>query len=93
MRICQSCKKEIAGDLFIGRQGQCPFCEADLHSCLNCFFYERGVYNDCREGQAERVLEKGRSNFCDFFRFQDSKGNAGAAPVNSKDKLDALFKK
>lgn len=92
MKICQSCKKEIPGDTPIGRQTQCPFCGADLHVCLNCVFYEPGVYNNCRESQAERVLDKSRSNFCDYFRFRNSKENAVASAVNAKDKLAALFK-
>ena len=56
MKICHKCKKEIAEDFFVGRQLQCPSCEADLHWCLNCSFYDVGAYNDCREPQAERVL-------------------------------------
>jgi len=93
MKVCQSCKKTIPSDLFIGRQAQCPFCGVDLHCCRNCLFYERGAYNDCREGQAERVLDKSRSNFCDFFRFRDSKENAGAPAGSAKDKLETLFNK
>jgi len=85
--------KEIPADLFVGRQEQCPFCGSDLHSCLNCVFYEPGAYNDCREVQAERVLDKSRSNFCDFFRFRKESGKTGAMPMDPKDKLEALFKK
>jgi len=58
MNICHKCKKEIAEDFFVGRQSQCPSCGTDLHCCLNCSFYELGAYNDCREPQAERVLDK-----------------------------------
>ena len=93
MNICRHCKKEIPADLFIGRQEQCPFCRSDLHSCLNCVFYERGGYNDCREVQAERVLDKSRSNFCDFFHFRNESGKTKAVPFDPKDKLEALFKK
>jgi hypothetical protein len=93
MRICQSCKKEIPADLFIGRQEQCPFCGTDLHRCLNCVFYERGVYNDCREGQAERVLDKSRSNFCDYFRFPAAKEDSNTVTSDPKIKLESLFKK
>jgi hypothetical protein len=51
-------------------------------------------YNECREPQAERVVDKEKSNFCDFFTPRRS-GAAAGAP--SKDdllkKLDDLFKK
>jgi len=93
MKICNQCKKEIPAELFIGRQAQCLFCRNDLHVCVNCAFYEPGTYNDCREGQAERVLDKTRSNFCDYFRFAVSTEKAGDKQSDPKAKLNALFKK
>lgn len=93
MNVCHKCRKEIADDFFVGRQSQCPSCGADLHCCLNCFFYEPGAYNDCREPQAERVLDKDRSNFCDFFSFKGGAKSSGPAASDAKDKLENLFKK
>jgi len=93
MKICHKCKIELADDFFAGRQTQCPSCGADLHCCLNCSFYEIGAYNDCRESQAERVLDKSRSNFCDFFRFKFGKNSSGSVAATAQDKLEALFKK
>jgi hypothetical protein len=94
MKICAACQKEIPIDLRIGRRDLCPFCGADLHCCFNCVFFERGAYNDCRESQAERVLEKNRANFCDFFRFKETtSAAAGRSGTSPKDKLEALFRK
>jgi hypothetical protein len=93
MNICHKCRKEIAEYFFIGRQTQCPSCGADLHCCLNCSFYELGAYNDCREPQAERVLDKTRSNFCDFFKFKQIGVSSGSADSGTKGKLEDLFKK
>ncbi|PKN38402.1 MAG: hypothetical protein CVU62_06010 [Deltaproteobacteria bacterium HGW-Deltaproteobacteria-2] len=93
MKICHKCKKEIAGDFFVGRQAQCPSCGVDLHCCLNCSFYEIGAYNDCREPQAERVLDKIRSNFCDYFKFKQTGKSSSSAGSETKDKLESLFKK
>jgi hypothetical protein len=92
MKICNKCKKEIADDFFVGRQSQCPSCGVDLHCCLNCCFYDVGAYNYCREPQAERVLEKNRSNFCDFFKFIQPGNSSGTADSGTKDKLEELFK-
>ena len=77
----------------MGRQAQCPACGADLHCCLNCSFYEPGAYNDCRESQAERVLDKAHSNFCDFFSFKGGAKSSVPASSDAKDKLENLFKK
>jgi len=93
MYICHKCKKVIADGFFVGRQSQCPSCEADLHCCFNCSFYDVSAYNDYREPQAERVLDKTRSNFCDFFRFKQTANYSGAADLGTKDKLEDLFKK
>lgn len=77
----------------IGRNEVCVSCGADLRCCLNCTHYDLGRYNSCREPQAERVLDKDKRNFCDFF----SVGKAGAAKkdpaAGAKSRLDALFKK
>jgi hypothetical protein len=53
------------------------------------------LYNQCRESQAERVLDKERSNFCDFFSFNEycSDAKAKGAGETPRDKLEALFKK
>ncbi len=93
MNVCHKCRKEIADDFFVGRQTQCPFCGYDLHCCMNCSFYDSGAYNDCRESQAERVLDKTRSNFCDFFLFRSGDKSSVSAASGAKDNLEALFKK
>jgi hypothetical protein len=53
-----------------------------------------GAYNDCREPQAERVIEKGRSNYCDFFVFRDAEANAKGndSGMSVKTKIASLFK-
>ncbi|HOG11691.1 MAG: hypothetical protein PHW80_08500 [Smithellaceae bacterium] len=93
MKCCAHCQKEIPEGEPAGRQAQCPFCGADLHICLNCVFYEPGIYNDCRESQAERVVEKSRSNFCDYFQYRTGAAKPGRRPADLQEKLGALFKK
>jgi hypothetical protein len=95
MRICNSCKETLEVGPKVGRRESCPFCESDLHVCLNCRFYDPGSYNDCREPQAERVVDKGRSNFCDYFEFRDSSsgGRRKEEKTDPTAKLEGLFKK
>lgn len=94
MKRCHACLKEIEIKIPVGRQEICLFCQSDLHSCLNCAFYVQGSYNSCREPQAERVIEKSRSNFCGYFVFSDSVpgGTIGDIRDTAKAKLEALFK-
>ncbi len=95
MRVCYKCRKGQNSDGTVGRRDTCPSCGSDLHVCLNCRFYDPGSYNDCREPQAERVVEKDRSNFCDYFAFGDSVSGGGVKQedLDPKGKLDDLFKK
>jgi hypothetical protein len=78
-----------------GRRDTCASCGADLHACIQCDFYAPGAYNDCREPQADRVVDKERSNFCDYFRPATGAGPKGATSARdeARARLDALFKK
>jgi hypothetical protein len=49
--------------------------------------------NECRENQADRVVEKERSNFCDYFRPRLGAGTGMSAQEKAKAAADALFKK
>ncbi len=95
MNTCHHCGKELDTDLKAGRRDTCPYCDADLHVCLNCRFYDPGSYNQCREPQAERVLDKEKSNFCDYFNFRDSAHGESRKEnkYSAQEKLEALFKK
>jgi hypothetical protein len=76
------------------RRDTCPSCGADLHSCVQCDFYAPGHYNDCREPQADRVLDREKANFCDFFRpTAGGAARTSSAKDEARAKLDALFRK
>jgi len=95
MATCFSCGTQLDTVGKPGRADTCTACDADVHCCRNCEFYDPGSYNDCCETQAERVLEKNRSNFCDYFAFKESSGaspgkNSPSGPKSNP--LDDLFK-
>lgn len=94
MKTCYRCKHEVKTHATIGRKDVCPFCNADLRCCLNCRHYEPSLYNQCRETQAERVLEKDRSNFCEYFIFRESSlQDPSVKSKEARNKLEELFKK
>lgn len=91
--ICFSCEKETGFTELVGRRDECPHCSADARVCKNCEFYDPRCENECKEPSAERVTEKDRSNFCDFF--QGNKRKPGE-PLEKKDlraAAEQLFKK
>lgn len=78
----------------VGRRDECSHCGADLHCCRNCEFYDPTSYNECREPVADRVKEKDRSNFCDWFKLRDQKfGTKNNQVEEAKRKLEELFRK
>ena len=95
MKVCHRCRKELDLQDRPGRAETCPHCRADLRCCLNCAFFDPAAYNACREPQAERVLEKDRGHFCDYFHFRDAR--APSAPrdpkADARSRLEDLFKK
>lgn len=93
MPSCFSCGKELQISESVGRGETCPHCGADLHCCRNCEFYDPKAYNECREPMAERVVEKDRSNFCDYFQMADKSFQVRDKAAEAKRKLEELFKK
>ncbi|MHB1845894.1 MAG: hypothetical protein ACYCWW_13795 [Deltaproteobacteria bacterium] len=78
----------------IGRRDQCGDCGSDLHSCAQCRFYDPSASNQCREPQAERVQDKERSNYCEYFQLDGTPGGSRDAVADeAKRRLEQLFKK
>ena len=91
---CWNCARKIevvAGDR-IGFRDDCPACGRALHACRNCGFYDPAYNNSCREPMAERVVDKERFNFCEYFKPGDAAVKSPAR-TGAQDKLEALFKK
>lgn len=89
---CYFCGKKLEIEGRVGRSDSCPHCRSDLHACVQCRFYDPAAYNQCGEPQAERVLDKEKSNFCDYFEFTGRKKDADKKRETFS-KLEGLFKK
>ncbi|MBW1668394.1 MAG: hypothetical protein JRI79_08740 [Deltaproteobacteria bacterium] len=93
---CAFCKAPIEINGTVGRRDTCPNCNRDLRCCKQCEFYDPSAYNECREVNAERIVDKERANFCDYFVFRGSKVPGGVASSRVRDAkkaLEALFQK
>ena len=93
---CKACGKKFSStDSNISMREECPHCGADIHACIYCRFYSEAAYNQCREPQAERVVDKSRNNMCDYFEFSEDSNSGFSGKFNKKDylkQLDDLFK-
>ena len=90
---CHSCGKNLSFSLGekISFSEECDHCADDIHNCRMCKFYDSQSYNECKEPSAERIVEKEKRNFCEYFSLigtskDDDKENAAISAA------EALFK-
>ena len=74
MKRCYKCQKPYVEPEGPGFQDVCEECSSYLHCCQNCFFYEPGHHNDCKETQSDFVSDKNGLNRCEYFRFKAAPG-------------------
>ncbi|EKD42456.1 MAG: hypothetical protein ACD_73C00146G0002 [uncultured bacterium] len=92
---CPFCSKELTLDPKISFRESCFYCVRDLHCCFACHFYDTSAANECREPQADPVIDKEKANYCEYFQFAN-KGFSGQKEdpaIAAKRKLEELFKK
>ena len=82
----------------IYRNSECPVCNTDLHSCLNCKFYDESSHYECKETIDELVKDKERRNFCDYFvekQYDSNSDNSSKsvedAKKSARDAFNSLF--
>lgn len=88
--VCRSCGAENEVGETVGRRDSCERCLADLRACVQCRHYEPGYHNDCRENQAELVVDKEKANFCDFFQAATGQAKSTGGSL-SKDEAAAQW--
>ena len=95
--LCFSCHKnyEIDESRAVARNEECNHCGAATRCCKMCDFYDENSFNECREPMAERISEKEKPNFCNYFRLanKDKNENAKQERQSVLDAANALFKK
>jgi hypothetical protein len=92
--VCWKCGASLAAEpLPLARVSECPSCNADLHVCRLCEFYDTAVAKSCREPVADEVHNKERANFCDYFQPRPDAWTApDAQPAQAaRNALDTLF--
>ncbi len=88
---CYGCGATVRIDGPVGRRTTCPQCDADLHSCMNCRFYDESAAHECREPHADHLVDKVASNPCDLFQLGDGASRRRQGSKAARDRLAALF--
>ena len=88
---CWQCGESLAELLYpFRRNDECPACRADVHVCRMCEFYDPTMGDSCREPVADKVNDKERANFCDYYRATPGAYRA-TEDAAARIELDALF--
>ena len=90
--FCYKCRKELSVEGVVARTSECPHCYASIRCCMMCQFYDKSCYNECREPSAERVTDKEKANFCDYFKLAFHGPSAEEEKSSLLDEANALFK-
>jgi hypothetical protein len=90
---CAFCGEEISIGKRVMRNDTCSHCGRDVRCCKQCKFYDRNAYNECREVNADRIVDKERANFCDYFLPVGSHRKNVNSAQEARKALEALFKK
>ncbi len=89
---CCFCGSSIPINEFF-RGDSCAKCKRDTRVCKNCDWYDPAYNNSCRENQADRVVDKEKSNFCDYFKPSFRSFSPRSSGDQAKAAAEALFKK
>jgi hypothetical protein len=93
--VCWKCGASLEGMLLpLSRQDKCRACNADLHVCRLCRFYNDRISDHCNEPLAAGLVsDVTRANFCDYFKPRPDAWHVAdtRAAASTKDALDALF--
>lgn len=93
MMSCHACGTSFNVSVRVSFRAVCDSCGLELHACLNCRFHDEGVSNQCRESEAELVVDKERANRCEWFQPRGEAASEEEDGVASREKREALFRK
>lgn len=92
---CFRCGESLAElSLPFSRRDECPNCRNYLHVCKQCRLFDSTVPRQCREDDADDVVEKERLNYCDYFSPSDAAFDPDAKVESdaAQQALEDLFK-
>jgi len=89
---CYFCGSEVELTDKVFQKDACPRCKKDLHSCVQCRFYDPKAHHQCREPMADFVRDKEKRNSCTYFEFS-GRTKAFADAQDARQKLEDLFNK
>ena len=90
--FCHVCSGELELEGPVSFRASCHHCEADVHCCLNCRFYDIGAHNNCREPTSEYIPDRKARNFCGHFKMLAGERGDDGERDKAMSALESLFK-
>ncbi len=90
---CTACGTKVPPN--INFESSCPKCNADLHTCRQCTYFDPGARLECSKPIPARIVNKNARNTCELFapRSVVERETSSGPPTNARDAFAKLFKK
>jgi len=90
---CSACGAKAQPNITV--DSSCPKCNADLHSCRQCTYFDPGARLECTKAIAARIVDKHARNTCELFaaRIVVQRQTSSGPPTSARDAFAKLFKK
>src|SRR5687767_1620241 len=90
---CSACGTKTPANIKF--DSSCPKCNADLHSCRQCSYFDPGARLECSKTIVARIVDKHARNTCELFatRIVVERQTSSGPPSGARDAFAKLFKK
>jgi len=90
---CSSCGAQAATT--INLVSTCSNCNADLHTCRQCTYFDPGARFECSKPITAKIVNKNARNTCELFspRTVVERQTSSGAPTDARQAFAKLFKK
>ena len=90
---CNACGAKAPPNIKV--ESSCPKCNADLHTCRQCTYFDPGARFECSKSIPARIVNKNARNACELFtpRSVVERETSSGPPTNARDAFAKLFKK
>lgn len=90
---CAACAAKAPPNISV--DSSCAKCNADLHTCRQCTYFDPGARFECRKSITTRIMNKNARNTCELFaaRTVVERETSSGAPTDARQAFAKLFKK
>lgn len=90
---CDACGEKAPPNITV--ESSCSKCNADLHTCRQCTYFDPGARFECSKSIAARILDKHARNTCEVFavRIVVERETSSGPPTDARQAFANLFKK